>query len=532
MAKTWGVPGKRQTYLSPGEQIAKMPKVPLNANPLNAWDYKKSRYRRIDLYPKAVSENTQQGGVIPVTSGVVPDVTPTASPTLTPTPTATVPCVEFGTGFNQPVNGILVDPTSIYAVGNFTSYSGVSINRLIKLNLDGSIDTTFSAGTGIDGSVAEIKRYDANSLLVGGTFGSYQGIAQSFCFFKMDNNGTYLSGFTDVTGFDGGVNSIAIKNDGKIYVVGGFINFSGVSSNRLIRLNADLTRDNTFNIGTGLNALTNLVVLQSDNKVLIGGTFTEYSGVTSNRFIRLNDDGSIDNSFNMGTGFSSTVTAIKVQTDGKILVGGNFTQYSGVTANRIIRLNNDGSVDSSFVIGSGFNSFPSQIIEQPDGKLIICGSFTTYDGISANRIVRVNSDGSRDNSFINGTNNGTITEAELLPYNRIVLAGSFTTYDGYAAGRIAITSSDGSLIDCIFPTRTPTPTPTRTATPTRTPTLTPTSTPTLTATSTETPTPTPTLTETPTPTPSASAVVSANFLLQEDGGELFQEDGSNILLEQ
>jgi len=68
MAKTWGVPGKRQTYLSPGEQIAKMPKVPLNANPLQAWDYKKSRYRRIDLYPKAVSENAQQGGVVALAS--------------------------------------------------------------------------------------------------------------------------------------------------------------------------------------------------------------------------------------------------------------------------------------------------------------------------------------------------------------------------------------------------------------------------------------------------------------------------------
>ena len=68
MAKTWGVPGKRQTYLSPGEQISKMPKVPLNANPLLSWDYKKSKYRRVDLFPKAVSENTQQGGVVPIVS--------------------------------------------------------------------------------------------------------------------------------------------------------------------------------------------------------------------------------------------------------------------------------------------------------------------------------------------------------------------------------------------------------------------------------------------------------------------------------
>ena len=89
MAKTWGVPGKRQTYLSPGEQIAKLPKVPLNANPLQSWDYKKSRYRRVDLFPKAVSENTQQGGVIPIVSDVTPNITPTNTPTPSITPTNT-----------------------------------------------------------------------------------------------------------------------------------------------------------------------------------------------------------------------------------------------------------------------------------------------------------------------------------------------------------------------------------------------------------------------------------------------------------
>lgn len=529
MAKTWGVPGKRQTYLSPGEQIAKLPKVPLNANPLNAWDYKKSKYRRVDLYPKAVSKNAQQGGVVPVTSAVVPDVTPTSTPTLTNTPTTTVPCVDYGTGFNQTVNSLVVDPTSIYAVGNFTSYSGVSVNRLIKLKLDGSIDTTFSGGTGTTNAISDIKRYDANSLVVGGAFDSYQGLP-GFCFFKMDNNGTYLSGLTDVTGFDGAINSLAIQNDGKIYAVGTFLNFSGISANRAIRLNADLTRDNTFSIGTGFNSTVNWVTLQSDNKVLIGGAYTDYSGVSANRLVRLNNDGSVDNSFNIGTGFSSSVNTIKVQTDGKILVGGVFNQFSGITAGRIIRLNNNGSVDTSFVTGTGFNGGVTQIVEQPDGKLLVCGQFTTYDGVSASRIVRLNSDGSRDNSFINGSNNGTITEVELLPYNRIVLAGSMTLYDGYPAGRIAITDSNGSLIDCTFPTRTPTPTPTRTTTPTRTPTATITSTSTPTETPTNTPTVTPTLTSTP--TPSSSAVVSANFLLQEDSGELLQEDGGNIVLEQ
>jgi uncharacterized delta-60 repeat protein len=526
MAKTWGVPGKRQTYLSPGEQIAKMPKVPLNANPLNAWDYKKSKYRRIDLFPKAVSENTQQGGVIPVTSGVVPDVTPTSTSTPTPTPTATVPCVEFGTGFNLSVSSFIVDGDTMMIGGQFTSYNNISANRIIKLNFDGSINTEFSAGTGTDGTVNVIERYDANSVLVAGSFTTYDSNPNAGLLFKIDNNGTYISGTDGANWSDGTINALETTTDGKIYVGGSFTSYSGVSTNRILRFNSDYTLDTSFNIGTGFNNLVQLIQRQSDNKILVAGNFTEYSGTSFNRITRLNDDGSIDNTFNVGTGFNSTVLALAIQSDGKILVVGNFNQYSGVSANRIIRLNTDGSVDTSFVTSAGLSSAAFGVTIQPDGKIIVVGSFTTYSGATASRIVRLNTNGSIDNTFVTGTNGSLISEISLLQYDRILLGGSFTTYDSITVGRIAIVSSTGSLINCPVPTPTPTPTTTSSSTPTPTPTLT--STPTLSSTE----TPTPTLTETPTPTPSATPSTGANFLLQEDSGELLQEDGGNILLEQ
>jgi uncharacterized delta-60 repeat protein len=516
MAKTWGIPGKRQTYLSPGEQMQNKPKVPLNANPLNAWDYKKSRYRRIDLYPKAVSENSQQGGVIPVTSGIVPDVTPSSTPTLTPTPTATVPCVEFGTGFSNNVNTTLVDSNSMILGGTFTAFSGVSAPRIFGLNLDGSINTQFSAGTGTDSSIFAIKRYDANSVLVAGGFTAYQGLANSYCFFKIDNNGTYINGTSLSTGVDDQINTIELTNDGKIYLGGAFLNFSGLSRNRIVRINSDYTLDNTFQIGTGFGAAVNTIVRQSDNKLFVGGAFTTYSGASANRMIKLNDDGSIDNTFNIGTGFNNSVNVIVTQNDGKVLVGGSFTTFSGISANRIIRLNSDGTVDSSFVYGTAMSAVSSvnSITIQPDNKILVGGSFQIYNGTSVRRLIRLNTDGTLDNTFLSAAGATSVDQIDLLPNNRILLTGTFTSYDGYGVGRIAIINSEGQLIDCIFPTRTPTPTPTRTTT------STPTSTPTL----------TPTLTSTP--TPSASAVVSANFLLQEDGGELLQEDSGNILLEQ
>jgi uncharacterized delta-60 repeat protein len=506
MAKTWGIPGKRQTYLSPGEQMQNMPKVPLNANPLNAWDYKKSKYRRIDLYPKAVSENSQQGGVIPVTSGIVPDVTPT----LTPTPTATVPCVEFGTGFNLSVQSTIVDSNTMILGGTFTTYNGTSASKLSKLYFDGTIDTTFSAGTGTDvGGATAIKRYDANSIIVGGGFNSYNSLPNSYCFFKIDNNGTYISGTSLATGVDDQIYSFETTTDGKIYAGGAFTQFAGLSQNRIVRMNADFTLDTSFQVGTGLSSIAQVIVRQSDDKILVGGNFTSYSGVSANRLIRLNDDGSIDNTFNIGTGFNLTVQAITVQSDGKILVGGAFTFFSGISANRIIRLNSDGSVDNTFIYGTGAVGTVAAFRLQSDGKILVGGTFSSYNGSVVSRLMRLNSDGSLDNTFASVAAN-TVEQIDLLPNDRILLTGSFSSYDGYGIGRIAIINNTGQLIDCVYPTRTPTPTPTRT------PTSTPTTTPTLTS----------------TPTPSASAVVSANFLLQEDGGELLQEDSGNILLEQ
>ena len=100
----------------------------------------------------------------------------------------------------------------------------------------------------------------------------------------------------------------------------------------------------SFNIGTGFNNTVRVINIQPDGKILVGGGFSTYNGTTRNRIIRLNSNGSIDTSFNIGTGFNGNVFTIDIQPDGKILVGGDFTTYNGTTSNRIIRLNPNGSI--------------------------------------------------------------------------------------------------------------------------------------------------------------------------------------------
>src|SRR5690606_18597760 len=202
------------------------------------------------------------------------------------------------------------------------------------------------------------------------------------------------------------VYSLIEDSNGKYLIGGTFETYQGVSANRIIRLNQDGSRDNTFNIGSGFNTINTTVyslIEDSNGKYLIGGIFETYQGVTSNNIIRLNQDGSRDNTFNIGTGFNSGILSLIENSNGKYLIGGVFETYQGVSANRIIRLNQDGSRDNTFNIVTGFNSSILSLIHDSIVIYLIGGVFETYQGVSANRIIRLNQDGSRDNTFNIGT---------------------------------------------------------------------------------------------------------------------------------
>src|SRR5947208_12378969 len=129
------------------------------------------------------------------------------------------------------------------------------------------------------------------------------------------------------------------------------------------------------------------MAVQPDGKVVIGGFLTCYNGDTaaSDPVIPLNADGTRDTTFNAGgAGADSTVEAIAVQPDGKIVIGGQFTSYNGDTAARIMRLNADGTRDTTFnASGTGSNSIVDKVPAaalQPAGKTTSAGGFTSYHG--------------------------------------------------------------------------------------------------------------------------------------------------------
>ena len=198
---------------------------------------------------------------------------------------------------------------------------------------------------------------------------------------------------------------MAIQSDGKIVAVGRYTSFNGNTRRYIVRLNSNGTEDTAFytNLGTGFNnASLGLlaVAIQTDGKILVGGSFTTLNGTTRNRLVRLNSNGTLDTSFstNLGTGFNNNIDCITVQTDGKILVGGVFSTVNGSSLYKyLVRLNSTGTVDTAFQANGTPNNFVEDIVEDSGNDLIVGGRFVSIDGIARNYIVKFNSDGSTDN---------------------------------------------------------------------------------------------------------------------------------------
>jgi uncharacterized delta-60 repeat protein/gliding motility-associated-like protein len=256
--------------------------------------------------------------------------------------------------------------------------------------------------------------------------------------------------FNPGTGANATVWAVALQPDGKVLIGGDFTSYNGTLRNRIARLNADGSLDATFNPGTGPGTSVYSLAVQPDGKILIGGNFAFYNSIARNRIARLNSDGSLDATFNPGAGASNDILSIVLQPDGKILIGGYFSTYNGSTRTYIARLNSDGSVDATFVPANPVSTIHS-IALQPDGKILVGGGTSDPDGFSTNIIARLNSNGSLDATFSTVTGSsfgfsfGLVNVIALQPDGKILAGGSFSTINSTARNGIARLNSNGTL---------------------------------------------------------------------------------------
>jgi uncharacterized delta-60 repeat protein len=373
-----------------------------------------------------------------------------------------------GTGINASSAGFtnvfsLDNSGNVYLGGPFTTYSGSTVNRFVKTTPSGAIDGTFISGSiafngqssaGFNSNVRAVLVSGSN-IYMGGDYTTYQAPLINYLV-KLDNTGAIDTTFNVGIGPNNTVTSMVTQSDGKILIAGSaFTTYSGSSSTRIARINTNGTRDATFISGTGLNGNALDLKIQSDGKIIAAGSFTAYSGSTNSGIVRINTNGTKDTTFNVGLGSTGNINQLALQSDGKIIAIGATTAYSGSSNAGIVRINTDGTKDTTFNMGSGFNTTSVLAIGiQSTGKIIVGGNFSIYSGSTNNYIVRINTDGTKDTTFNIGTGFGAngIVALKVLADDSIIAYGSFTTYSGSASPRIIRLNPNGTKDTTFAPT--------------------------------------------------------------------------------
>lgn len=247
------------------------------------------------------------------------------------------------------------------------------------------------------------------------------------------------------TGLNGTGYCMTLQPDGKILVGGSFGAFNGTTCKNIVRLLSDGTIDPTFTLSTGPNSIVQAITVQADGRILIGGSFSQVGSVVRNRVARLNADGTLDPTFIVPTsGFEYDVTGIAVQSDGKVVVVGGFDAVGGVAHAGVVRLNADGALDSTF--NAQLSSDCHSVAIQPDGKIVTAGVFQSANGVARGNIARFNADGSLDVNFASGSGASSWIESmQRMPDGRFVIVGPIHTYNGVTRNGVARLNSDGSL---------------------------------------------------------------------------------------
>ena len=209
------------------------------------------------------------------------------------------------------------------------------------------------------------------------------------------------------SGFNRTVRAIAVLGSSQVLVAGGFTSYNGAAVGGIVRLNADGTRDATFAGGVGASGQAiRAIAVQSDGSVVIGGDFTQFNGANVNRVARLNaNTGALDTSFNAGgAGANAPVYALAKDSNNNVYAGGQFTSFNGVARFGFVRLSAAGAPDTAFNSASGPGvGFTVQEITSlataSNGKIIVGGNFDSVNGRQRNFVERLNANGSPDPTF-------------------------------------------------------------------------------------------------------------------------------------
>lgn len=316
---------------------------------------------------------------------------------------------------NAVVNDLALDVSGTLVAGGAFAVQNHPARNIVRLEQDGSADAAFAVGSGTDGEVSRVV-VEGTDILLGGKFGSVNGNARGGLA-KLSSNGSLVAGFGATRGGNGSVTAL-LPWDGDALVGGSFTTFNGSSAPYLADVSPDNTVSSPLALNPAIEAGVYALARQADGKVLVSGIFNTGRGTET--LVRLNADGSLDSTFSAAHGPVLYANAIAALSNGRILLGGVENSDGEGFLRRLLP---DGSVDASFA-ESSFGGSVYSIAVQPNGRILVGGSFQSADGASHQSLARFNSDGTLDSTF-NVAVSGVVKAIALNSDNAIYIGGVF-----------------------------------------------------------------------------------------------------------
>ena len=397
------------------------------------------------------------------------------------------PTFNPGTGANGMINKIIrLKNNQIFIGGNFTDYNGnkslADINGLARINSTGEFVTGMSFGKGAQegsaaGYVSGIEELSDGKLLIYGTFNSYDSNANVKNITVLNSTGSLykesvsILNLTEdpenstmlVPAFNGGanksINKVFVRNS-KVTAIGNFTQFTNnyyerstynsilrdyFEFNNIFRMNMNGSLDSTFLVnhnsfpkrgGFGVNGYVNDGYMDANGKIILACAFTRFNNaVNANNILRLNADGSFDNSFNIGAGPDKDIAKVIPYTNGRYFLIGKFDRYNGQEANRMVLINADGTVDPSFKALKFTNGSPNYLAVLENGKILVSGTFTNYNQVIREGLMILNPDGTLAANYNNtGRLVGNVYDSyqgtNSLGQKTITLVGYISSFNG------------------------------------------------------------------------------------------------------
>ena len=356
----------------------------------------------------------------------------------------------FNPGADGRLHSIAVQPDGkILVGGTFTNIGGQPRNHFARLDASTGLPDSFDPNS--DSDVHSIVLQADGHILVRGTFTNIGGQPRNYIARLDPTTGLADSFNPNANNF---VLSMAVQADGKVVAGGAFTNIGGQPRTNIARLDPATGLADSFNPNVDNEVFS--VAVQADGKILIAGYFNVVGIQTRNHIARLDPTTGLADSFDPNA--SGPVVSVAVQADGRILAAGDFTNNGGQTRNNVARLDPATGLADSFDPTTNSFGLVRSIAEQADGRILVGGEFTTLapnggTAVTRNRIARLEKDGRLDRTLNLNIgihtgvpfNNPSVDAIAVQPDGKILIGGTFTSVLGVPRHLIARVNTDGTL---------------------------------------------------------------------------------------